>query len=124
MAEMPEIKPEKKKSVSVGSVLSKESKPKAESKDSGKSSKKKKMKHTHIEHHNDGSHTVRHTPMGGGEEMSYSKPDLDGVHDGLEEHVGDPNAAEGQPMADGGGAPEQQPQPAAPQQAQPAPAAV
>jgi hypothetical protein len=32
--------------------------------------------------------------MGGGEEVSYAKPDLDGVHDGLEEHVGEPNEGE------------------------------
>ena len=87
----------KPKTVKVGDVLAKDKteKPKPESKSASKDSKKKtKHKHTHIEHHDDGSHTVRHQPMGGGEEVSYAAPDLDAVHDGLEQHVGDPNAGE------------------------------
>jgi hypothetical protein len=92
----------KPKKVSVTSILSQDDKapkaksePKSESK-SKDSKKKKKMKHTHIEHHDDGSHTVRHTPMEGGDEISYSRPDLAGVKDGLDEHIGDPNAGEEQ----------------------------
>lgn len=60
-----------------------------------------KHKHTHIEHHDNGSHTVRHTPRGGGEEVSYSAPDMAGVHAGLDANVGQPAAA---PMAAAGGA--------------------
>ena len=93
---------EKAKTVKVGDVLAKDKAPE-KSKSAAKSadSKKKKHRHTHIEHHydakgNDAGHTVRHS--GDGEEVSYSKPDFDGVHDGLEEHVGNPN--EGEEMAE------------------------
>jgi len=105
-----------KKVKSVKDVLSREQKPKEESKPDSKPAdkKKKKIKHTHIEHHYDESgketgHTTRHTPVGGGDEISYTSPDLDGVHDGLEEHVGEPNAGEGQEPA--GAAPQATPQP-------------
>jgi hypothetical protein len=71
-------------------------KPKAEHKD--KKEKKPKFHHTMIEHHDDGSHTVRHVPHAGGEkppeEVSYAAKDLDGVHDGLEQNLGTPNAGE------------------------------
>ena len=62
--------------------------------------KKGKHKHTHIEHHDNGSHTVRHSGDAG--ETSYSAQDLDAVHDGLEQHVGDPNGDEGQEQMAGG----------------------
>src|SRR5579863_10345296 len=79
-------KPKKKKTVSVGDVLAKDKAPKSEA----KSSKgKKKHKHTMIEHHDDGSHTVRHAPVGGGDEVSYAAPDLDAVKAGLDKNVGD-----------------------------------
>lgn len=88
---------------------------------------KKKHKHTHIEHHDDGSHTVRHTPADGGADTSYAAQDLDGVHDGLEHHVGEPNGGEGaEPQSADAGAgaepqaqPEAQPQMGAQPQAQP-----
>ena len=93
-----------KKTVSVTDVLAKDKAPaKSESKSGGNKGaggKKKKMRHTHIEHHYDESgkesgHTIRHTPEGGGPEVSYTAPDMDGVHDGLEQHVGSENAGEG-----------------------------
>lgn len=96
-----EMKP--KKSVSVSDIMSKEpaaktAKPKAESKTEAKpgasKDKKAKHKHTHIEHHDDGSHTIRHS--GAGDEVSYAAPDMDAVHDGLEQHIGGANADEGQ----------------------------
>lgn len=67
---------------------------------------KKRHKHTHIEHHYDDQgketgHTVRHSGDASGE-TSYSAQDMDGVHDGLEQHVGEPNADEGQPQMAGG----------------------
>lgn len=102
-----------KKSVSVDDIMGgkkETTKPKSEPKSS---SKKSKHKHTHIEHHENGSHTVRHTPAEGGPDVSYAAPDMDAVHDGLEEHVGEPNAGEGQEA-------EAQPE-AAPQQSQPMP---
>jgi len=99
----------KTKKVSVGSILAKDApeKSKSESKPKAEKKKKHRMKSTHIDHHPDGSHTVRHTPMEGGEEVSYAKPDLDGVHDGLEEHVGEPNEGEEQaePVAEAGAEP-------------------
>jgi hypothetical protein len=54
---------------------------------------------TKVEHHfgSDGKpkgHTVRHSPDTP-DEVSYAAPDLDGVHDGLEEHLGEPNHDEG-----------------------------
>ena len=93
-----------KKTVSVTDVLAKDKAPAKESKSESKKpsagGKKKKMRHTHIEHHYDESgkesgHTIRHTPEGGGPEVSYTAPDMDGVHDGLEQHVGSENAGEG-----------------------------
>ena len=109
----------KMKKVSVADIMGgekseksdKSSKPeKSESKPETK--KKRKHSHTHIEHHDNGSHTVRHTPMGGGEEVSYAAPDMDAVHDGLEEHVGEPNGDETQ----GGGEPPESPAQQAPPQ--------
>lgn len=98
----PMMSDKSEKKVSVTDVLAKDKAPKSEAKkDGGKqvSSKKKKMKHTHIEHHydekgNESGHTVRHTPQEGGPEVSYATPDMDGVHDGLEQHVGGENAEE------------------------------
>lgn len=62
------------------------------------------IKHTRIHHHNDGSHTVHHEmhPDENGmpqEEQSYAVPDMAGLHEGLDQHLG-----AGAP-ADGGGAP-------------------
>lgn len=68
---------------------------------------KKKKKHarhgyhrTEIEHHDDNSHTVRHIPHSDhAHEMpvkSYATADLDGVHDGLIDHMGEPNPGEEQ----------------------------
>lgn len=73
----------KTKSLSVKEVLGKDSKSKEE-----KPKSKKKYRHTHIEHHSDGSHTIRHTPAEGGEEMSYSRPDTAGMMSGLQENLG------------------------------------
>jgi hypothetical protein len=88
----------------------KDSKPAKSEKSDKKESKKAakvKHKHTHIEHHYDSEgkptgHTVRHVPMGGGEETSYAAPDLDAVHDGLEEHLGGPAEAPEPPAASSG----------------------
>jgi hypothetical protein len=55
--------------------------------------KKHKISHTHIEHHHDGSHTVTHHMDGGGT-MSSAHGDLDGVHDKLQESLGQPNPGE------------------------------
>lgn len=44
--------------------------------------------HTEIEIHDDGSATMEHHHEKGAEHnKKYAKPDLDGIHDGLEEHL-------------------------------------
>lgn len=53
----------------------------------------KKVIRTEIEHHDDGSHTVRHHGKDG-KVKSYAVSDLDGIHDGLEEHLGCENCGE------------------------------
>src|SRR5579864_4148115 len=106
---------QKPKTMKVGDVMAKDksaSKAKSESKSDSKP-QKKKHRHTHVEHHYDAAgkstgHTVRHQPMGGGEEVSYAAPDLDAVHDGMEEHVGEPNADEAQEQPQPQQAPQQQ----------------
>lgn len=52
-----------------------------------------KISHTHIEHHHDGSHTVTHH-MEDGSHVSSAHADLDGVHDKLQESMGQPNPGE------------------------------
>jgi hypothetical protein len=92
----------KPKTMKVGEVLAKDKaapKAKPESKSKDAQAPKKKHKHVHIENHFDEKgkptgHTIRLQPMGGGEETSLTAPDLDGVHDALEQHMGDPNAGE------------------------------
>ena len=116
---------QKPKTVRVGDVLAKDKaapKAKTESKSKDAPTPKKKHKHVHIENHYDEKgkpkgHTVRLQPMGGGEETSFTAPDLDGVHDGLEEHMGEPNADEAQEA-------QQTPQQVPQQQAQPTPQQV
>lgn len=63
-----------------------------------------KHRQTVIDHHENGSHTIHHiahpnadgTP---GHNVEYAVPDLDGVHEGLEEHVGEPNPGEAEAEA-------------------------
>jgi hypothetical protein len=55
---------------------------------------KPKHKNTHVEHLDDGSHVTTHIPRDGSPEVKYSSRDLDGVHDGLEEHLGEANQDE------------------------------
>jgi hypothetical protein len=43
---------------------------------------------TRILHHGDGSHTVFHESSDPGQNVSYAKADLNGVHDGLDQHLG------------------------------------
>lgn len=77
-----------------------------------KEEKKKKhaghgVKHTSIEHHGDGSHTVKHIMEDGSEHPgSGAAADLDGVHDKLENAIGTPNPGEADAAAGpGAGAP-------------------
>ena len=53
------------------------------------------FKHTDAEIHDDGSMTVSHTHEDGPhKDKKYAVMDLDGFHDGLEEHLGCPNDGE------------------------------
>lgn len=107
MAEEKEKKPAKvgpKATAAMTKDEPKKEKPaKAPEKKSEKKDSKKKKKHkfgvTHIEHHTDGSHTVRHVPEDGGQEMSYASPDLNGVKAGLDQNLGEPEGDEGTPAA-------------------------
>ncbi|VVB52841.1 Uncharacterised protein [uncultured archaeon] len=61
-------------------------------------------KHTHIEHHADGSHTMHHEHEDGKSHKKYAVQSLDHVHDGMQDHLGSANPGEGmdehnQPMA-------------------------
>lgn len=98
----------KAKPLSVKDVLAKDKK----SKEEKTSGKKKKYRHTHIEHHADGSHTIRHTPAEGGEEMSYSRPDTAGMMQGLQDNLG--GGEQGGDQGDQGG--EEPPAGGAPQE--------
>jgi hypothetical protein len=54
-----------------------------------------KFHHTHIEHHEDGSATIHHQHEAGPEhDVKHAVPDLDGVHDSIEQHLGQPNEGE------------------------------
>ena len=60
------------------------------------------VKHSRIDHHGDGTHTVTHYHHDGSEH-SHAVPNLDGVHDNLEEHLGAPNEGEEEEAAEMGG---------------------
>lgn len=69
----------------------KEEKP--EKKSGKKHESKPKWKSTHVDHHDNGSHTVHHTghPTEDGspaDEMSYAVPDMDGLNQGMNQNVG------------------------------------
>lgn len=53
---------------------------------------------THIRHHHDGSHTVKHIvhPRHAHEmsDVEHAVPNLDGLHDSLQDHLGVPNPGE------------------------------
>ena len=51
-------------------------------------------KHTHVEHHDDGSHTVHHEHEDGKSHKRYAVGSLDHVHDGLQDHLGEANDGE------------------------------
>jgi hypothetical protein len=61
---------------------------------------KHKFTHTHIEHHPDGSKTIHHVHKDGPQhDVKHAVPNMDGVHDSLEEHMGEPNKGEAEAMA-------------------------
>ncbi len=62
--------------------------------------KSHKYAHTHIVHHDDGSHTVHHEHEDGKSHKDYAVNDHDAMLDGLMQHTGEPNDGEaelGQP---------------------------
>jgi hypothetical protein len=77
--------------------------------------KKHSYSHTHIEHHKDGSHTVHHVHESDSKkDVKHAVPDLDGAHDSMEEHLGEPNMGEqAAPAAAAPGAPGGAPAPGA-----------
>jgi len=77
----------------------------------------KKKKHTriHIEHHDDGSHTMhRHIKHEDGKESKESSAHhtLDDLHDGIQQHIGEPNVGEAEADAGDHGVPAAQAGPA------------
>ena len=58
--------------------------------------KKHPYKHSHISHHADGSATVKHEHEDGVSHSEHAVENLDGVHDSLESHLGEPNEGEGE----------------------------
>lgn len=63
--------------------------------------KKKHAGHGHkkvsIEHHKDRSHSIHYQHEDGPEhDVRHAVSNIDGVHDSLEQHLGQPNVGEGQ----------------------------
>ena len=51
--------------------------------------------HTHVEHHSDGSSTVHHVHKDGAhKDVKHAVSDLDGMHDSLQDHLGQENPGE------------------------------
>jgi len=72
-----------------------------ESSEGNKMEEEKKLPHaghgytrTTIEHHDDGSHTICHEHEDGHSHVKYAVEDNDAMHDGVEEHLGEPNDGE------------------------------
>jgi len=61
--------------------------------------KSHKYKHTHIIHHDDGSHTVHHEHEDGKSHMDYAVDNHDGMMDGLMQHTSEPNEGEAEALA-------------------------
>ena len=67
--------------------------------------KKHPYKHSHISHHADGSATVKHEHEDGVSHSEHAVENIDGIHDSLESHLGEPNEGEGETAATPGAAP-------------------
>lgn len=62
--------------------------------------------HTHIEHHSDGSHTIHHQHEDGSHaDVKHAVSNLDGVHDSLQDNMGQPNPGEAEANAGEHGVP-------------------
>lgn len=86
---MAEEKPKKEKKASPEALMTSEDKgPKKEAK-SEKKGKGGGFTHTHIDHFSHGGHGVRHHHKDGSDkDVAYSAQDLEGVKQGLQEHIG------------------------------------
>lgn len=72
-----------------------------------------KFKHTHVEHHKDGSATVHHQHEDGPEhDVKHAAANLDEVHDSMEDHMGMPNEGEAEANAGEHGVPAEHAEPA------------
>lgn len=64
-----------------------------------------KFTHTHIEHHNDGSHTVHHVHADGPhKDVKGAAADHDAMMDHMMDHTSAPNPGEPEPVAPGAAA--------------------
>lgn len=68
--------------------------------------KKHPYKHTHITHHDDGSHSIHHEHEDGKSHRDYARGDHDGMMDGMMEHTSEPDEEEGEAEAGMHGVPE------------------
>ena len=67
------------------------------------------FKSTHIEHHNDGSHTVHHMHEDGAHaDVKHAAANLDAVHDSLQDNMGSENPGEAEANAGQSGIPAEQ----------------
>lgn len=72
-------------------------KEKEEAKPAAKKKAKRRFKSTSIDHHDNGSHTVRHVPITSGDvkepgmkdDVSYAVPDDEALHSALRENLGE-----------------------------------
>lgn len=72
-----------------------------------------KFHHTRITHHADGSATIRHEhEEGPHKDVEHAVADLDGIHDSVEDHMGQPNDGEAEAEAGQHGVPDAQAGPA------------
>lgn len=56
--------------------------------------KKHPYKSTHVTHHDDGSHSIRHEHEDGVSHKEYARGDHDGLMDGMMEHTSEPDEEE------------------------------
>jgi hypothetical protein len=67
------------------------------------------IKHVHIQHHNDASHTVHHQHEDGKDhDVKHASPDMDSVHDSIQDNLGTPNPGEAEANAGQSGIPVEQ----------------
>lgn len=64
------------------------------------------IKHVHIQHHNDTSHTVHHQHEDGPDhDVKHAASNMDAVHDSMQDNMGTPNPGEAEANAGQSGVP-------------------